>query len=225
MSSAEAPAGVRIITRAEADKAMETVLKPFPFPLRVPRASSACAEAVRRAPLHLRARMIVFDSDLLFFGYPREILEWAREEKRGELVQRRRGGGSLVGAAEAKEELGVTLWPRVNSGLCLLHKPAIDFEFLRPCARGDGDPPRPHLARRADALRALRLAQKRGRPAPAEATKFPSANTARPTRWRGITSARCAIVSMARAWSGWRGCCCRNEAKCRDERAPRRSRP
>jgi hypothetical protein len=36
---------------------------------------------------------------------------------------------SLLSAAEAREELGVKLWSRVNTGVCLLWKPAIDFDF------------------------------------------------------------------------------------------------
>jgi hypothetical protein len=120
---------VRIITRAEADKEMETVLKPFPF-LYEYRALHPLALKVFDVPHFTRgSRMIVFDSDLLFFGYPREILDWAEKQNEESWFNEDVEEGSLVGAAEAKEELGVTLWPRVNSGLCLLHKPLVDFEF------------------------------------------------------------------------------------------------
>jgi hypothetical protein len=37
--------------------------------------------------------------------------------------------GSLITAAEARTELGVKIWPRVNSGLCLLTKSAMDLDL------------------------------------------------------------------------------------------------
>ena len=36
---------------------------------------------------------------------------------------------ALISEAEARSELGVELWPRVNSGLCLMHRPALDLAF------------------------------------------------------------------------------------------------
>jgi hypothetical protein len=36
---------------------------------------------------------------------------------------------SLITAAEVREELGVKLWARVNSGLAAIYKPAIDLDF------------------------------------------------------------------------------------------------
>jgi hypothetical protein len=35
----------------------------------------------------------------------------------------------LISAAEARGELGVKLWSRVSTGLCLFWKPAIDLDF------------------------------------------------------------------------------------------------
>ena len=74
-------------------------------------------------------RFMIFDSDLLFFNHPREILDWAGSAVDecwfNEDVQE----GSLITAAEARAELGVKIWPRINSGLCLLMKSAIDFDL------------------------------------------------------------------------------------------------
>jgi hypothetical protein len=72
----------------------------------------------------------MFDSDLLFFQYPHEIMEWAGSENDecwfNEDVQE----SSLLTAAEARDELDVKIWSRVNSGLCLIQKAAIDPDFL-----------------------------------------------------------------------------------------------
>jgi hypothetical protein len=120
---------VRIITRAEADKAMETVLKPFPFLYEYRALHPLALKILDVAHFTRGGRMIVLDSDLLFFGYPREILDWTDKNNEESWFNEDAAEGSLVSAQEAKEELDVTLWPRVNSGLCLLHKPTIDFEF------------------------------------------------------------------------------------------------
>jgi len=121
---------LRIIPRAEADAVMERVLQPFPF----------CQDYRAQHPLALKLfdvphfcagdRFLLFDSDLLFFHYPHEIIDWAGSAREecwfNEDVQE----SSLVTAAEAREELGVKIWPRVNSGLCLIHKPVLDPDFL-----------------------------------------------------------------------------------------------
>jgi hypothetical protein len=119
----------RIIARAEADPIVGRELTAYPF----------CQEYREMHPLALKIfdipimarseRIMIFDSDLLFFNHPREILDWAATESPecwfNEDVQE----GSLITAAEAREELGVKLWPRVNSGLGLIYKPAIDLDF------------------------------------------------------------------------------------------------
>ena len=120
----------RIITRAEADAAVHRVLQAFPF----------CDDYRRAHPLALKLfdaphftegdHYMTFDSDVLFFRYPREIVDWAQERPSecwfNEDVQE----GALITAAEAREELGVRLWPRVNAGLGLIYKPAIDLDLI-----------------------------------------------------------------------------------------------
>ena len=69
-------ASARIISRSEADAAVAPLLHAFPF----------CADYRRAHPLALKIfdvphfaaepRFIVFDSGLLFFNHPREILDW-----------------------------------------------------------------------------------------------------------------------------------------------------
>lgn len=122
--------GARLIHRAEADAALERALQPFPH----------CREYRGRHPLALKifdvphfasgARYLVFDSDLLFFRYPPEILEWAGAENAACWFNEDVQEGALITAAEAREKLGVEIWPRVNSGLGLIYKPAIDFGFI-----------------------------------------------------------------------------------------------
>lgn len=122
--------GCRIISRPEADAAMDKALRPFPW----------CADYRAKHPLAMKIfdvpqfeeseRFIVLDSDVLFFQRPEEIITWAtspcaRDCWFNEDVKE----GSLITAAEAREELNVKLWSRVNSGLCLMYKPVIDLDF------------------------------------------------------------------------------------------------
>ena len=120
----------RIITRAEADAALSPVLRAFPF----------CWEYRQMHPLGLKifdvphfsegTRYLLFDSDVLFFRHPREILDWVSSSRDECWFNEDVADATLLTAAEAKEELGVRLWQRVNSGLCLIHKPAISFDFI-----------------------------------------------------------------------------------------------
>lgn len=118
------------ISRADADAAMNRALRAYPF----------CQEYRGRHPLGLKIfdmahfekgeRFIVLDSDLLFFARPAEIIDWVQDPARKECwfnadVQ----DSSNVTAGEAREELNVRLWPRVNSGLGLIYRPAIDLDF------------------------------------------------------------------------------------------------
>ena len=123
--------GCRLIRRDEADEVMNRSLRPYPF----------CHNFRNDHPLALKIfdmpqfaegdRFLVIDSDVLFFNHPREIVEWSNSPATSkecwfnEDVQE----SSLITAAEAREELGVKLWPRVNSGLAALYKPCIDLDF------------------------------------------------------------------------------------------------
>jgi hypothetical protein len=72
----------------------------------------------------------VLDSDVLFFRPPREIMEWSRgPEPRNCWFNEDLQEACLISAAEAMDDLGVNLWSRVNSGICLIHRAAIDFDF------------------------------------------------------------------------------------------------
>jgi hypothetical protein len=122
--------GCRIIPRAEADDEVAKVLRPFPFCFDYRNSHPLALKVFDMAHYAQGERFIVLDSDVLFFKRPQEIIDWAnapmsKDSWFSEDVQE----GSIITAAEAREELGVKLWSRVNSGLCLLYKPALDFDF------------------------------------------------------------------------------------------------
>jgi hypothetical protein len=119
----------RFIERAEADATMAKVLTPFPF----------CGDYRKAHPLALKIfdvphfataeRFLVLDSDVLFFARPQEMIEWCEGKREGCWFNEDVQEGALISAAEARDELGIRLWPRVNSGLCLLEKRALDFDL------------------------------------------------------------------------------------------------
>ena len=71
----------RFISRKEADDTMDRVLKPFPFCYEYRGMHPLALKIFDMAHFATRDRFIVFDSDLLFFNYPGEILEWAGNGK------------------------------------------------------------------------------------------------------------------------------------------------
>jgi hypothetical protein len=119
----------RIIDRREADAAVQPLLHSYPF----------CADYRKANPRALKlfdvphfttgARFCIFDSNLLFFNHPREILDWVTRGADECWFNEDTKERSLVTAAEARNELGIKIWSRVNSGLCLLAKPAIDLDL------------------------------------------------------------------------------------------------
>jgi hypothetical protein len=121
---------VRVIPREQSDVEMTRVLTPFPFCLDYRRTHPLALKIFDMAHYEEHPRYIVLDSDVLFFRRPEEILAWADDPNRHECwfnqdVQE----ASNVSVGEAREELDVALWPRVNSGICLIDRAAIDLDF------------------------------------------------------------------------------------------------
>jgi hypothetical protein len=127
---------VRIISRDEADTRMDKVLAPYPF----------CHDYRNKHPLALKIfdcatyadadRFIVLDSDVLFFNYPREIMEWVSLNTQECWFNQDVSEGSLITPDNARADLGIKLWRKVNSGLCLVTKATIDLDF---CERALGE--------------------------------------------------------------------------------------
>ena len=119
----------RIIPRAQADATLDAVLKPLPFAYEY-RGMHPLALKIFDMPYYCEStRFIMLDSDVLFFNHPREIMDWVGNGAKECWFNEDIAEGSLVPEKEALEDLGVVLWQRVNSGIGLISKDAIDFEF------------------------------------------------------------------------------------------------
>jgi hypothetical protein len=109
--------------RHEMDDRMEDVLTKYP----------RCRDYRNRMPHGLKcfdipevcedSKYLMIDPDVLFFRPPGEILNWAEDSsKRGCWFNRDFQEPSPISPAQAVAELGVPLWPCVNTGLCLLER-------------------------------------------------------------------------------------------------------
>lgn len=126
----------RIIVRDEADTEMDKALAPHPF----------CHDYRNKSPLALKIfdmahfndseRFLVVDSSLLFFTHPREIVDWAITNDDSCWFIEDVAENGLLSAEHAWDDLGIKLWARVSTGLGLVAKKAIDFEF---CERALGE--------------------------------------------------------------------------------------
>ncbi len=125
----EAFPDLRVIPRAEADVRMQRLLAPFPHCWAYRQSHPLGLKIFDMAALTRAERLLILDSDVLFFARPDEILDWV-EAKRNEcrFIQDV-AEASNVTAEQALAQLGVELWPRVNSGLCLLPSAAVSAPF------------------------------------------------------------------------------------------------
>jgi hypothetical protein len=120
----------RIIGRKEADATLEPVLLAFPFCETLRSDDPSALKMFDAAYFCAAERFFVFDSDVLFFKFPRELVDWAEGGGGGCWFAEADEERSLVTPSEARDELGVKIWPRVDTGISLLHKPALDLDFL-----------------------------------------------------------------------------------------------
>lgn len=119
--------GLRMIRRAEADRTMERRLQPYP----------RCADYRRRMPHGLKSfdipqlseapRFLMLDPDVLFFARPHEILNWAADSLDDSCwFNQDFQEPSPIPPPQAQRELSVKLWPKVNTGLSLLTRSAVN---------------------------------------------------------------------------------------------------
>ena len=120
----------RIIRRKEADAALEPVLLAFPFCETLRSDDPSALKLIDTLHFAPAERFFVFDSDVLFFNYPRELVDWAEGATSGCWFTEAAEEQSLVSPAEARDEVGVTVWPRVDTGISLWQKAALDLDFM-----------------------------------------------------------------------------------------------
>lgn len=125
----------RFILRSEADDKMARVLAPYPR-CRDYRAQLALGLKIFDVPYFCQAqRFLILDSDVLFFRRPEEILAWVDTEDRRCLFNAEAEDPCPLSSGEARQKLRVQLLPRINSGLALLWRDALDLPFCEMALR------------------------------------------------------------------------------------------
>ncbi len=118
-----------ILWREDADEAMRPLLAQR-LHCQQYRAKHPLALKIFDIPLLTPAeRFLLIDSDVLFFQRPDEVLEWVDSGAGGCWFNEDVAEASLVDAEETRELFHFSLWPKVNSGLCLLERAAIQPDF------------------------------------------------------------------------------------------------
>jgi len=127
--------GITRIAAGEADVKVNAALAGYPA-CRDYRLAHPLARKIFDVPLLSTAeRFIILDSDVLFFRKPEVILRWCDNGKEECWFNEDASDVLPISREEAREKLGIEIWPRVNSGLCLLERPAIDLELCDKALR------------------------------------------------------------------------------------------
>jgi len=128
----------RIVGRGEADQALAEALSEFP----------ACRENRLKHNWFLKFfdtrhfaphnHYIVIDSDIVFFRRPDFILQWIASRSEDLWFMKDTREKYSMGRRDIEATLEMTVWPKVNSGLDLMYRPAVDLAlaetFLEKCA-------------------------------------------------------------------------------------------
>lgn len=124
----------QIVTRTEADARVDGECQAFPRLLAMRKLLPLMLKAVD-APVFCKAhRFFLFDPDVLFFRKPDEILAWADADDDSNWFNADAVEPSYLSPAITRERFGFDLWPKVNSGLCLMQRTALDLKFMEAAA-------------------------------------------------------------------------------------------
>lgn len=127
-----------VIRRGEADLALGDALTAYPL----------CRMNRLKHPWFLKVfdtrhfaphdRYIVIDSDIVFFRKPDFVLDWMEKRPETFWFMEDTKEKYSSGRAGIESEMGFPVWERVNSGLDLMFRPAVDLalaeKFLDRCA-------------------------------------------------------------------------------------------
>lgn len=121
----------RILDRSESEKQVLEALREHPRCTEF-RSSNHLAPKVFDFRYHLQAeRMLLLDSDVLFFDEPVELLRRIEDpEYRMNSVNSDIQSAYTVDPAVVLERCGVTLIPRFNSGLGVIHRDSLNYDWI-----------------------------------------------------------------------------------------------
>lgn len=121
----------RLIDRSEADIAVAAALAKYPRCLNL-RSTNALSVKLFDFRHYLQAdRMLLLDSDVLFFSEPTELLRRIEDPNyRKNTVNGDVASAYTVDPEVVKHQCGVDLIPRFNSGLGLIHRDSLNLDWI-----------------------------------------------------------------------------------------------
>jgi hypothetical protein len=123
--------GAAIIDRKRANRDIETVLQDFPRCLQFRRTNLLAPKLFDFVYYLTTDRMLLLDSDILFFGEPRELLRRIEDPGyRLNTVNPDSESAYTIDAGQASRVCGVALLPRFNSGLGAIHRQSLRLDWL-----------------------------------------------------------------------------------------------
>lgn len=120
---------VRLVSRPEADGKLAGVLRDHPRCLAQRAKHNLFLKFSDFAAFAPDGRFLVLDSDVIFFRPPAEILEWVDRGSDTCHYNEDTKEKFCIPRAYLEEALGITMWPRFNSGLVLVPRAAIDWDL------------------------------------------------------------------------------------------------
>jgi hypothetical protein len=121
--------GVRFVPRAEAEKVMERRLAKHPKSFSNRSRHNLFLKFFDFPAYAPYDRFVVLDSDVIFFKRPGEILSWADRGKEECWFNEDTREKYCIPRPRIEQELGMKIWERVNTGICLIPKSAISLEL------------------------------------------------------------------------------------------------
>ena len=121
----------RVISRTDADTHMDTVLAEFPR-TRAFRQANVLSLKVTDFSAYLQGeRMLLFDSDLLFFAEPYALLDRLESDRYAmNAFNADVASAYVIEPADALEQFRIHLLPLVNSGLGVIQKDLVRYDWL-----------------------------------------------------------------------------------------------
>lgn len=123
--------GARLIDRAQADRKVERELIPYPRCLQFRRSNRLAPKLFDFASYLDAPRLLLLDSDILFFAEPSELLRRIEDSSYGlNSVNADVASAYTIEPSDVKTALGLEMPDRFNSGLGLIHRQSLRFDWI-----------------------------------------------------------------------------------------------
>ncbi len=123
--------GARVIVRRQADQEIEEALHPYPRCRRFRKTNHLAPKLLDFLHYLTRPRLLLIDSDVLFFHSPVELLRRCEDAAYAlNTLNPDVNSAYTVSFQDAQDRCGVSLHPRLNSGLGLIHRESIRLDWI-----------------------------------------------------------------------------------------------